>query len=412
MGLTSNCDHLGDMPQSGAAIQQLAQHFRVVLFDRRGSGHSDSLPGDTLPTWEDWADDMLTVLDAIGSRRALVFGERDGGVMALIFASAHPDRTLALALANTTARTLAGDDYPIGLSLEQINSYVQLIREKWGTDDLTRLILPNISDPRAISMRSRHFRGAATPTKAARHFRYLFDFDARSFLASIDVPTVIFQRESYIFAPLTHAEYLADHIPNAKLVVLPGGNGSVLFTNDATDRIHELVEFATGSPVKRESSRTLVTVLFCDMVGSTERASELGDETWHKTLELFRNTVREVLQGYDGREIDNAGDGFLMTFDRPTKAIACAKAIKSALATLRINVRCGLHTGECILAEGKLAGLAVHIGARIAAQASIGEIWVSETVKTLTLGSDIRYMERGRYELKGVPDSWGLYSVV
>lgn len=411
MGLTSNCDHLGDMPESDKAIRQLAKHFRVVLFDRRGSGHSDSLPGDSLPTWEDWADDMLAVLDAIGSRRAVVFGERDGGVMALIFASAHPERTLALALANTTARTLVAEDYPIGLPAAQLDKFVQLVREKWGTDDMTRLILPNITDPHSIRMRSRHFRGAATPTKAARHFRYLFDFDARSFLDSVHVPTIIFQRESYIFAPLTHGEYMADHILDARLVRLPGGNGSVLFNDDAADRIHELVEFITGSPVKTSSSRSLVTILFCDMVGSTVKASELGDERWSHLLDQFRTIVRRVVKDYEGREVHNAGDGFFFAFDRPTKAIGCARAIRDAIGELNVQVRSGLHTGECIVAGDDLEGLSVHIGARIAAHASAGEIWVSDTVKALTLGSGIQYVERGKHELKGVPNSWVLYAV-
>jgi class 3 adenylate cyclase len=314
-------------------------------------------------------------------------------------------------LANTSARVLVADDYPAGFTPEQADRYIQLIRDKWGTDELTRLAIPHITDAHSIRMRSRHFRGAATPTQAARHWRYLFDFDARSFLPTISVPTIVLHRESFVGAPIEHGEYIANEIANAKFVRLPGGDGSVLFNEDATDRIDDLVEFVTGHPVERESSRSLKTILFCDIVNSTKRAADLGDRDWHELLQRFYTIVREELRHFGGKEIDSVGDGFFMVFERPTRALNCASAIRVAVKKLHLQVRFGAHTGECTISREKLTGMAVHIGARIAAAANADEIWVSETVKVLAMGSGIQFSARGTHELKGVPDQWSLYAV-
>ncbi len=412
-GLASNCDHNWDVSGTEAILQRLSGYVRLILFDRRGTGHSDPLPAGTLPTWEDWSDDVLAVMDAAGSRRAVVHGERDGGVMALLFAATHPDRTQALSLGNATARYLSADDYRCGVSPESANQIVTFLREKWGTDEFTLTHTPGLQkSPQDVYMSSRRLRGAATPRQAAAHFRYFCDIDVRSILPTIRVPTLVSNCVNQTLFPIEQGRYLADHIPNAKFLELPGHDAAVLMTGD-TPQFHEaLMELATGAQIDEGPQRALATVLFCDIVDSTKLAGKLGDRGWHELLQRFYAVVRGEIARHAGKEVDTAGDGFFITFDRPTQSIACACAIRDAVKVLHIQIRCGIHTGECSTSGGKVTGMAVHVGARITAAAQPDEVWASETVKALTLGSGINFSPRGEHELKGVPDLWSLHAVV
>lgn len=411
LGLASNCDHLNDVPQNRKALQRLSTFFRLIVFDRRGTGHSDPLPLDALPTWEEWADDMLTVMDAAGSRQAIVHGDRDGGIMAMLFAALHPERTVALSLGNTSARYLEAPDYPIGLSREQAQGYLELIATQWGTMAFARQLNFDY-DVDSLYHSARLMRGAATPRQAAAHFRYMFDFDARAVLPSINVPTLVLHRSAQALLPIEHGRYIARHIPEARMVELPGAEVTSLFSaNEKLDAVHALVEFALGSPVDAEPHRALVTVLFCDIVDSTRLAASLGDTEWHALLNRFYALVRGELVRTGGREIDTAGDGVFMAFDRPTRAIRCAIAIRDAVRSLDVEIRSGLHAGECTVTADGLSGMAVHVGARVAAAAEPGEVWVSETVRALTMGSGIGFLERGVHRFKGIDGRWRLYAV-
>jgi len=411
LGLAANCDHMWDVSETARVLECLGRYFRVIMFDRRGSGHSDPLPLDHLPNWEDWADDLLTVMDSVGSHQAVVHGDRDGGIMAMLFAALHPDRTQALSLGNTTARYLQSADYPIGMTNEQAKHYVELFRDGWGTEEFVQLFSPNY-DAHSLRMSARLLRGAATPREAAAHFSYLFNFDARPVLPSINVPTLVMHCVGQKLLPLEHGRYIAGHIPGAQLVELPGAEVTSLFSaQESMEAVHALVEFVTGNPADTEHNRALLTLLFCDIVDSTRFAAKLSDAGWHELLDKFYFLVRAELARHGGREVDTAGDGFFMSFDRPTRAIRCAGAIREAVGALDLQVRCGVHTGECTSVGGRLTGMAVHVGARIVAAAGPGEIWASETVRALSLGSGISFESRGEHKLKGVPDQWTLYAV-
>jgi class 3 adenylate cyclase len=406
MGLLSNCDHMWDLRKTARTLTYLTQYFRVINFDRRGTGHSDSLPLNALPTWEDWADDLLTVMNAAGSERAVIHGERDGSIMAILFAAAHPDRVLALSLGNTSARYLSAPDYPIGLDPEQAQQILDYLRDSWGTEELTHRYNPRYDEQEA-QLSARMLRGAATPRQATAYFAYKFGLDLRPILPTISAPTLVLHRKQHV-----QGRFVAEHIPNAEFVELPGVEATTLFgADDSREVVHRLVAFSTDSDPEDVQFRTLVTVLFCDIVESTRLAGELGDGAWHQLLERFHGTVRGELRKFDGREVDTAGDGIFLAFDRPTRAIKCARAARDAVKNLGLEVRCGLHTGECTDSNGKLTGLAVHIGARVATAASPGEIWLTDTVRALTLGSGITVEYRGRHELKGVPETWELYAL-
>jgi len=411
LGLASNCDHLWDVPTSARAMGLLGEHFRVINFDRRGTGHSDRFPLDALPTWEDWTDDLLAVMDAAGSHQAAVHGARDGGIMAMLFAAHHPDRVIALSLGNCTARYLKAYYYPEGLDEEQARFFLNLLRTGWGTKELSLRFNPTYDDHSA-AMSARLLRGAATPSQAATHFRYLFDLDIRSVLPNITAPTLVDHKVSNTILPVSHGRYVAQHIPGARFVELPGSEATVLFgTQDGDSTVRRLVEFVTGSAASEDVGRALVTLVFCDIVDSTGHAVRLGDHDWQDLLERFYSVVQVELARHGGSEVDRAGDGVFMTFDRPTRALRCAQALHQAVQPLGLQLRCGVHSGECAKSGDRLTGMAVHIGARIGNIATPGEVWLSETVRALTMGSGIVTEPRGRFELRGVPEEWVLYAL-
>ena len=361
-----------------------------------------------MPTWEDWADDVRAVLDAAGSQRAVVFAENDGGPTGLLFTAMQPERVSALILANTSARRLRADDYPIGLAPEAVDLVVEGTRFAWGNPDTVPMVFPSrANDPEFGQWVAKLMRAAATPRNGAAQFRYIIEsLDAREALPLIQVPTLVLRTKDNRFFSSEQVRYLADRIDGAKFVEVPGGDVGVLTSATA---LEEIAEFLTGERPPVEVDRILTTLLFTDIVGSTERAASMGDQAWRSLLDAHDRTVRDHLRRFRGKEINTTGDGFVASFDGPARAIRCGLSIAEATRPLGIDLHLGLHTGECEVRGDDLGGLAVHIAARVAACAAPGEVLVSGTVKDLVAGSRIDFVDRGEHELKGVPGSWRLY---
>jgi class 3 adenylate cyclase len=392
-------------------FERLASFSRLILFDRRGAGASDPVPLDALPTWEDWTDDLRVVLDTVGSERAAIFAERDAGVVGMLFAATHPHRVSALVLGNTSAKYREGADYPAGHSPEAAEALVQTIGESWGTERIVSLAMPSLEVDKAFSRWAAKFqRAAVTPRMAATYFRYVLGLDARWVLPLIRVPTLVLHRTDYALLAVQHGRYLAEHIADARLIEIPGRDG-YFFAEAADEVLDHIEEFLTGVRRRAASDSVLATVLFTDMVGATERAVALGDRAWRDLLDRHHVLVRQQLARFRGREIDTTGDGFLVAFDGPTRAIHCAAGIRDAVRALGMETRAGLHAGECELIGDKVGGIAVHTAARVMAEAAPGEILVSSTVKDLVAGSGIRFRPRGVHALRGVPGAWALFAV-
>jgi class 3 adenylate cyclase/pimeloyl-ACP methyl ester carboxylesterase len=394
-----------------AFLERLASFGRLILFDRSGSGASDAVPDHAMSTWEEWADDVRAVLDAARSDQAVVFAETDSGPTGLLFTAMQPKRVSGLILANTTARRLRADDYAIGLTPDAADDLVEMYRAYWGTPEMVTMAWPSrADDPEFREWAAKVMRAVATPKSAAGRIRYIIEsLDAREALSLIRVPTLVLHTKNNLFYPSEEGRYLADHIAGARFVELPGGDFAVVFSAPA---LEEIGEFLTGERPPVELDRILTTVLFVDIVASTERAAALGDQRWSELLSAHRQVVRSELHHFRGQEIDTAGDGFLATFDGPARAIRCAFAIRERLGALGLQIRAGLHTGEVELSDEGPRGLAVHIGARIGAAAGPGEVLISRTVADLVVGSGIKLEDRDEHQLKGVPGDWRLYEAV
>jgi class 3 adenylate cyclase len=410
-GLGSDVEHFWDVTPMADYFAGLASFSRLLIFDRRGIGASDGVPNSALPTWEEWAEDIGAVLDAAGSQQAAIVAAIDAGPMAMIYAASHPERVTALILLNTTARYLVADDYPIGYPEESVDALIELIRSSWGRPDLIAFTNPGIADnPQLVDMLARLTRSSATPRAAAAQYGYLLKTDVvRNLLPLIQVLTLVLHVSESPVLSIEHGHYLADHIGGAKFVQLPGGDLNP--TANAPIIVEEVGEFLTGSRPLAEIDRVLASVLFTDIVGSTERAAALGDQRWRSLLDQHDTVVREQLRRSHGRELNTTGDGFVASFDGPARAIRCALAIAESTSPLGLDMHMGLHTGECEVRGNDLGGLAVHIAARVGALAAPGEVLVSGTVKDLVAGSGIEFIERGEHELKGVPGSWKLFAV-
>jgi class 3 adenylate cyclase len=407
-GLGSHIEVAWEVPRNVGFLTRLAAFSRLIFFDRRGTGASDGVSFKTMPTWEEWTEDIAAVLDAANSKRTAILATLEAGPIAILYAAMHPETVGALILLNTSARYLEADDYSIGVPSEAVDGLVELIASTWGTRDLARLIAPSLADD-AEHMRlvSKLERSSATPRGAAAQYDYMLRrFDVRHALPLIQAPTLVLHASENDFVPIAHGRYIADHINGAIFTELPGGDSG---TNPAVAT--EVAEFLTGDRPVVEVERILTTVLFTDIVGSTSLAASVGDQRWHLTLDAHDQTVRQQLKLFRGREINTTGDGFVTSFDGPARAIRCAQAISEATEKLGVRLRVGLHTGECEVRGDDLGGLAVHIAARVAALASPGDVLVSGTVKDLVVGSGIEFKERGEHELKGVPGSWKLFAV-
>jgi class 3 adenylate cyclase/alpha-beta hydrolase superfamily lysophospholipase len=400
-----------DNPVWAAFLERLASFGRLILFDRRGTGASDAVPDQAMPTWEEWADDVRAVLDAAGSERAVVFAEGDGGPTGLLFTAMQPEGVGALILSNTSARFLRADDYPMGGALETVDELTETLRSTWGTPKLVQMLVPSrVHDLEFVEYAAKTTRAAATPRSAAAQLRYILEsLDARDALRLIQVPTLVLHAKNNVVVPIEQGRYLAEHISGATFVELAGGD---IYAATSEGAIDDVVEFLTGERPPVELDRILTTVLFTDIVGSTQRAEREGDRRWSELLSAHHKVVRSELHHFRGQEIDTAGDGFLATFDGPARAIRCACAIRDRMDALGLQIRAGLHTGEVELSDEGPRGLAVHIGARVGAAAGPGEVLVSRTVADLVVGSGIELVDRGEHELKGVPGKWRLYRAV
>ena len=408
--LGGHVDLIWQIPQAADFFRKLSTFKRVLHMDRRGSGASDAVSLKAIPTWEELAEDIIGVLDAAQSERADLVGINEVGPIAVLFAAMHPERVGSLVLINTAARYMEAPDYAIGVAPAALETIFDLLTSTWGSDAFTAATNPSRAEDREfIRAGARMNRASATPSTAAAQMRYfLGSMDVRPFLPLVQIPTLVLQVTDSPFTFLAHGKYLAEHIPGATFVPMPGGDMTPPFAPNAA---LEIAEFLTGERPPFEVDRVLTTVLFTDIVGSTEKAASLGDERWRALLDAHDRAVREELRRCRGREVKNTGDGFLASFDGPARAIRCAAAICSSTRALGVEVRAGMHTGECEARGDDLGGLAVHIAARVNALAAPSEVLVSSTVKDLVVGSGIEFLERGEHALRGVPGTWGLFAV-
>jgi pimeloyl-ACP methyl ester carboxylesterase len=408
-GWLSNVEVFWEEPTVVHFFERLASFVRLILFDKRGTGLSDRVPD--IPNLETRMDDVRAVMDAARSPRAALLGYSEGGPMCALFAATHPDRTTALIMVGSYARRIWAPDYPCGMPRQEWEDFVESLPRAWGGPVGLDVRAPSMAaDPRFRDWWSRFMRQSGSPGAGRAVLRMNADIDVRSVLPAIRVPTLVIHNAAELTVPVAAGRYLAERIPGAKYVELPGVD-HLPFVGNADAILDEIEEFLTGARHGPDLDRVLATVLFTDIVDATGRASELGDRRWRDLLGAHHERVRDELARFRGREIDTAGDGFLATFDGPARAVRAACAISESVRRLGLEIRAGLHTGECEMMGAKVGGVAVHIGARIAALASAGEVLVSSTVKDLVAGSGIKFTDRGAHTLKGVPNEWHLFAV-
>ena len=404
-----------DSPLEARFLNRLASICRLIMFNQRGTGMSDRVAG--VPTLEMRMDDIRAVMDAAESERAVVFGLGDAGPLCVLFAATYPERTSALVLMNSSPRFVRSPELPWLQTRAEAELFAKEIERGWGEaafmDGWLRELSPGVTDEEAQHL-ARLLRVAVSPGSAAAYVRLNLDTDVCDVLPLVRVPTLVVHRKETVSWDIRNGHYLADHIAGARLVELPGADFSPHLGDQ--DRLFAALEsfldgILLGGQWEVEPDRVLATVLFTDIVGATSRAAELGDRAWRELLERHHEAVRTQLGRFRGKEVDTAGDGFFASFDGPARAITCARAIVDTMPELGLQVRAGLHTGECELIDGKVAGIAVHTGARVAANAQPGEVLVSSTVKDLVAGSGIAFQDRGLHELKGIPGEWHLYAV-
>jgi class 3 adenylate cyclase len=399
-GWVSHVELAWELPDLAGGFERLASFSRVILFDKRGTGMSDPVPADELPTLEQRMDDVRAVMDAVGSERAAIFGASEGGNMSMLFAATYPERTVALAAFGCTAKRVWSPDYPWAPTPEQRQQGFEHVEAQWTTGIDWEDIAPSL-DPSALAELSRYYRRCASPGAALALMKMNTYVDVRPALPAISAPTVVMHRTDDRDALVEEGRYIAAQIPGARFVEFPGADHS-WWTQDKDAILDEVEELVTGIRPAPQPNRVLATVLFTDIVKSTERARKLGDRGWADLLGRHHAAVRRELDRFRGREIDTAGDGFFASFDGPARAIRCAVAIREVVQGLGLEFRAGLHTGECELLGEKVAGIAVHTGARVSALAGSGEVLVSETVRDLVSGSGIVFEDHGELELKGV----------
>jgi class 3 adenylate cyclase len=391
--------------------ERLASFGRLIMYDKRGSGLSDPVPTSTLPRIEEWMADVLAVLDAVGSEKSVVIANLGGGILATTFAAAHPERVSSLILVDTFARFMVAPDFPIGAPPEAIDRTLDAAEAAMGRGVMLDLFGPSVADDPGLRRAwARYERQATSPGAQIATVRMIYESDVRDLLPTIQVPTLVIHRADAREFKVEHGRYLAEHISGAKYVELPGID-NLMWAGDQDAILDEIEDFVTGVRPAPTSRRMLATVLFTDIVGSTRAAAEMGDDRWRGVLDDHYRLMRKQLDRYGGHEVKTVGDGILATFDSPARAIRCATAIRDGVGELGIKIRAGLHTGEIEIEPDDIAGLAVHMGARICALAGPGELLVSSTVKDLVVGSGLEFDDRGTHELKGVPGEWHLYAV-
>ncbi len=414
-GWVSNVELMWEEPALAHFLERLASFSRLVLFDKRGTGLSDRVSNDRLPTLEQRMDDVRAVLEAVGSERAALFGHSEGGNMCVLFAATYPERTTALiTLGSFAKRRDPDDDYPWAPDAADREETVADVERNWGRlrpSDVEYYAPSRVGDDQFVRNLEQYLRRGASPGAAAALLRMNSYIDVREVLPTIRVPTLVLHRTGDRDVDVAEGRYLASKVPGAKFVELAGNDHWI--AAGRTDAIaDEIEEFLTGTRPIPEPDRVLATVLFTDVVGSTERAVALGDHRWRELLGAHDAAVRHELERFRGREVDTSGDGFFATFDGPARAVRCAIAIGDAVRGLGMEIRTGIHTGECELEGPKVRGIAVHTGARIASMAGPGEVLVSQTVKDLVSGSGLAFEDCGVHELKGVPGEWRIYAAV
>jgi len=410
-GSFSHVDMAWEDPGIALFLRTLASFSRLIMFDRRGTGASDPLPLDSLPPWETYAQDLAAVLDEVASEQAALLAQVDAGPMAILFAGTKPDRTSALILANATARYLAADDYPIGVPTEVAEAVLAQLDQFWGTETMVTMQAPSrAGDERFRRWLARFQRTIASPRAIQAFLRASFEMDASSILPLIQAPTLILHRRDCQLVPISHGYYLAERIPRATLVELPGTE-LTLFWETPELALDHVEQFLTGVRRVAQATRVLATVLFTDIVASTQRVGQLGDRRWRELLNVHDELTHRLVEEFDGRLVKSTGDGILATFEGPGRAIHCAAALGEELAGIGVQLRAGLHTGEVELRDDDVGGIAVHVAARVMSAAEPGEILVSRTVRDLVAGSDVTLEDRGMYLLKGIDGDWQLLAV-
>jgi class 3 adenylate cyclase len=391
------------------ALEGISSFARVINFDRRGSGLSDPVP--EAPSLEERMDDVRAVMDAAGSQHAALLGISEGVPMSILFAATYPERVQALVCCGGMAKTTQADDYPIGTPVEAfIEAGEEFVLPYWGQGAMLEIAAPSQNDnPASRAFFARMERATASPGMLAQLAQMFLEIDVREAASTVHVPTLLLHRRHDRLVNVRHSRWLAEHMPNARLVELPG-NDHTFWYEEPLLAMAEIQEFLTGVRYEPEPERMLATVLFTDIVDSTSTAAELGDARWRSLLEQHQTIVREALERFHGREVKSTGDGFLATFDGPARAVRCARDVLDSSEREGIQVRAGLHTGECEVMGDDIGGIAVHIAARVSALAGASEVLVSRTVKDLVVGSGLDFADRGAHELKGVPDTWELYA--
>jgi class 3 adenylate cyclase len=406
----THVDAQWDMPPVARLRELLAAFGRLITFDKRGTGLSDPIPTSVLPTLDEFAEDFSTVLDAVGSERASLIANVGGGLLAITFAAAHPDRVAHLVLVDCYARLLEAPGYPFGAPAGALSQALDQAEHDMGRGAMLDRYAPSVAaDERLRRDWVRYERSATTPGGLKAYVPLIIGGDVRELLPRVRVPTLVIHRADAPL-PVDHGRYLAEHIADARYVELPGPD-NLMWAGDQDAVVAEIQAFVTGVRPVPSPRRILAAVLFTDIVGSTEVAGRLGDARWQALLEDHNRLVRRELDRHGGREIRIIGDGFLATFEAPARAVRCALAIRDAVRELGLDVRAGIHVGEVEVLPNDIAGLGVHIGARVSAQAGAGEVLVSSTVKDLVTGSGIEFDDRGSHALKGVPGEWRLFAV-
>lgn len=405
-GFVSHLECTWEQPAAARFSERLASFCRLIVFDKRGTGLSDRVGG--LPALEDRMDDIRAVMDAVGSERATLFGASEGGLLATLFAATFPERVTSLILFGAMAKFTPAPGYPWGFDEDMFDIAMQMLESHWGTGITLYLFGPSrIGDKELKKWCGRFERLAASPGAVLELMKMNAATDVRHALPAVSSPTLVLHRTGDVTVPIAVGRYLAENIPGAKFVELAGSD-HMIWLGDTESVLGEVEEFLTGARAEVEPERVLATVLFTDIVSSTESAFRLGDRRWADVLAQHDALVRRQFERFRGREVKTTGDGFLATFDGPARAIRCAQAIVDGVRSLGLEVRAGLHTGECEVDGEQVGGIAVHLGKRVADEAAPNEVLVSSTVRDLVAGSGIDFEDRGAHELKGVPGVWQL----
>ena len=415
VGWLTNLDNIWRWPRVATLFRRLSTHGRLVLLDRRGTGLSDhSSRNARAKELDARMDDIRAVMDAARSERAVLLGMEDGFALTALFAATYPERTLGMVAYGATARTAWAPDYPFGTDPQEYAEDLAAVERGWGTRELVEAWMPyvfpdDVGDEEMMGHFGSWMRSGGGPGDVVAWYEVDWNVDVRDILPTIRVPTLVIHRVDDRSVPIENGRYIAEHIPGARLIELPGSTHGWAVGDEIPDAVGGFI--AQLRREEAEFDRVLASVLFTDIVGSTDRAAKLGDRAWRDLVQQHHSVTRGMLGRYRGAEVDTAGDGFFATFDGPARAVRCAQSIVEAVKLLGLQVRAGVHTGEVETIDDKIGGIAVAIGARVASHAGPSEVWVSQTVKDLVAGSGLTFEDAGEHELKGVPDTWRLYRV-